>query len=621
VTPRQVGSNKMQVQWEPSPCIKGHRSRLLQSSPSEASTCAPSSLSHSAVASSLQLRSSASQRLALALDGLALRRQLWAVGRWTAVGEGARVAERAATEAEATTARLRAAEAREAAAEAQATEARAVAGALGRELSRAEAERREERLWAGEHLECWADCWRRLEAHAGGLRDEEAAASLRLQEVRAHEEAQVLESLRAEEQLARRGNSEQRAFVGEQRANRELTMEVQELQDRVAENRCRAEESRQLYVHFEELLQCSERSRAKLESRLARRARWREEAEQQIKEMVAYGEGLERRCSQLRRELREARRRHQAGGERAEVLRSALEQEEQLGEILKARVWALEQDRAEFSEQASEERSCRLQDAASSSAVLAGLQREREELCTALRDAKRCGEVAGELAVEAARHELLAAWDRERSQWTEARADLECRACVAREELEAATRAEAAQAQAAASAAVEAKTAAVAALREEEGMRARHEAAMAELAGESEHCRQATAQLDARLAQAQRLQHEMEERLAQAPAAPPPPTLQPASPLRGPSPPTLDSGPPTPQLRELDACAELVERLQAEVRRERAEREASANSLAALRGSYRLLLQRASSCSDGPVAAGPELARAGGAMPMAGAVH
>merc|ERR1712217_294448 len=62
-----------------------------------------------------------------------------------------------------------------------------------------------------------------------------------------------------------------------------------------------------------------------------------------------------------------------------------------------------------------------------------------------------------------------------------------------------------------------------------------------------------------------------------------------------------DSGPPTPQLNELDAYAELVERLRAEVSRERAEREASANSLATLRGSYRLLLQRASVCNNGVI--------------------
>merc|ERR1712151_1130370 len=51
-------------------------------------------------------------------------------------------------------------------------------------------------------------------------------------------------------------------------------------------------------------------------------------------------------------------------------------------------------------------------------------------------------------------------------------------------------------------------------------------------------------------------------------------------------------GPGTPWLRELDAYAELVERLRAELLREREEKESSAQCLQTLRSSYKLLLQR-----------------------------
>merc|ERR1712194_769179 len=48
----------------------------------------------------------------------------------------------------------------------------------------------------------------------------------------------------------------------------------------------------------------------------------------------------------------------------------------------------------------------------------------------------------------------------------------------------------------------------------------------------------------------------------------------------------------TPQLDELESYRTLVERLQAELRWERAERETSDNNLASLRSSYQMLLQR-----------------------------
>ncbi|CAJ1423041.1 unnamed protein product [Effrenium voratum] len=76
---------------------------------------------------------------------------------------------------------------------------------------------------------------------------------------------------------------------------------------------------------------------------------------------------------------------------------------------------------------------------------------------------------------------------------------------------------------------------------------------------------------------------------------------------------------PSPlQLQELDAYAELVDKLRSEVARERTEREASAASLAALRNSYRLLLQRASTDSLGDPSGSGEARMA---MPTSFVVH
>merc|ERR1712178_474964 len=106
---------------------------------------------------------------------------------------------------------------------------------------------------------------------------------------------------------------------------------------------------------------------------------------------------------------------------------------------------------------------------------------------------------------------------------------------------------------------------------------ARH-AVRAEFAGETEMCRQMASQLEHRLAQAQELQQGLEE-------------LAESLPESGQSRPMICS---SPDLRELDAYAELVERLRLEVSREREERQSTARSLETLRSSYRLLLHRVS---------------------------
>jgi len=121
------------------------------------------------------------------------------------------------------------------------------------------------------------------------------------------------------------------------------------------------------------------------------------------------------------------------------------------------------------------------------------------------------------------------------------------------------------------------------------------ETAHAEVAGEAELCEQMAENLRQQLKEAHKMQEDLAERMAESLEATTPPLSPCGEPLflkEDVSKHAFQPGPATPQLRELDAYAELVERLQVEVQREREEREASASSLTALRGSYRLLLQR-----------------------------
>eukprot|EP00913_Durusdinium_trenchii_P016845 g15835.t1 len=101
------------------------------------------------------------------------------------------------------------------------------------------------------------------------------------------------------------------------------------------------------------------------------------------------------------------------------------------------------------------------------------------------------------------------------------------------------------------------------------------EVARAELRGEEHLCMQLAAQLRERIHQAESLEEALELKLEGAKATP-------------------DGAPSSSQLQELDSYAALVDRLRSEVAHERSEREASASSLATLRNSYRLLLQRTS---------------------------
>jgi len=266
--------------------------------------------------------------------------------------------------------------------------------------------------------------------------------------------------------------------------------------------------------------------------------------------MVSCGEQLEKERVQLRHQLSESRQRHQACKEQLETLRTSLEHEEQLGELLRARAWTLEEDNTALLRRCAEgrcaealrtesERGRRTEEVARFRAELADAQREHGDLRTELRACRReCFEAERNVAeADAKREKAFATLEEESGRWAQSR-----------------------------------------------------EAMREEFASEAGLCGEMVAQLRSKLAEVQAEQETLCRTPPRRPTAP--------SPFASPTS-TGPSKPGTPRLRELDAYAELVERLRAEVLREREEKEASARSLTSLRASYRLLLQRVGDSTSG----------------------
>lgn len=287
-------------------------------------------------------------------------------------------------------------------------------------------------------------------------------------------------------------------------------------------------------------------------------------------------EGYQLRCDALeQRSLDEAHWRSEAELS-MKVLRESLDREEQLCELLRARLWAVEQDSKDMLKEAEAERRLTMEGEERFHHQLATLSAERAELATSLQSAEAAQEVAAEQAANKVRRALLEAWGRDRGKWAEERAQLGAAATKAGEEAELARHASA-RAEAESLAKVRQVTAEA------------KEEARAELRGEEQLCMQLAAELRRRIAQAESLEAGLELRLDTQRKADSP---WPGSPESVPMPSHL-------QLQELDAYAELVEQLRSEVAMERAEREVSARNLAALRDSYRLLLLRSSrDCSN-----------------------
>lgn len=591
VTPRRqaLGAEaKAQSKWAPSPCIWDTR-HGSPSPPSEVSTYAPSSLSLSAPRLSVESPGRRSWALACAcrplaavLKSVVARRLYWSLSHWgSTIGDPGGNWRRE----EALSRRLQEAE------------------------SRAEDDRREAQAWQQKGAA--------LKIRARGASAAVGALRARLEEACVREEALLCGRAGAEEQLASQWREEQTVLGRERQAHDELRAEVESLREaqelavqRAAELTARGAAERRRW-------EASEQTCAKQEARLARQMRWREDAQLQINEMIQCGESLERERAELRQELARARK---GGSRELEALQQASAEETQLCEVLQARVVVLQEDHVKLRERLVAEQQGHKEDVASCSLELVSLRKSRADLLAELRESQASNEAAESRAAQAARGDLQAAWERERRLWAQANEDLERRANTTRRELEAAEVAERAEAIAAAEAQANEALARRDEAQQEEGSRRRaQKAAWEAVRTEAAACTELKGQLEHRLKQASQLEEALEEQLAQeavrsrgrarrpdaAPDAAPPPAAAStidsflghesagaAGPARAPA---STSGPPTPRsLNELDAYAELVERLRAEVEQERAAREASANSLAMLRASYRLLLQRAS---------------------------
>lgn len=337
-----------------------------------------------------------------------------------------------------------------------------------------------------------------------------------------------------------------------------------------------------------------------LEALSIKQAEWREDAETRIRVMVSCGEGLELERLRLRREVAETRRTEEAHREQSCELRASLEQEEQLGELLRARVWALEQDALDLASEAQREKVISDQDAAQAEEQLAAAASERANLLHDLQEAKAAKEAAELRAATKARRNLLEAWGRDRGHWAEVRAELGARIASAEDETQR-VRERSVQ--------VEAELAAKARWEVAEI----REIGRAEIRSEEQMCSSLAAQLRESIAKAEALEAARPEEEFGA-------TVQLF--LSGHSP----QAPSSPQLQELDALGELVERLRDELAAERTQREASSSTLSALRTSYRLLLQRSAGAprSPGSISRSTEASVTSGsrgAMPMAWAVH
>ncbi|CAK0846776.1 unnamed protein product, partial [Prorocentrum cordatum] len=315
---------------------------------------------------------------------------------------------------------------------------RSAAEAMSRRVAQLEHSVEEGQQEAQAQRESWHSELAGLQAYAQTVAAAHGAACLQLKDARVEEGFLAAHLAQAEGQLARQGADERAEAARERRAREELRGQLQELWDGYRRSEQQSEASAARCAECVELLRRSEHSCAQLEARLARKAQWRDEAQWQISQMVERGEGLEHERAQLRRELTVAQQHCRVQADQVGSLLSAYEQEEQLAEIMRARVCALEQDNAELAERVAEQRAARAEDAEEHGKEVAAVEGERARAFAVLAEARRDGEAAEARGADCARARLEAAWGRERAQWSLSHAGLERRIDTLQQELQSA---------------------------------------------------------------------------------------------------------------------------------------------------------------------------------------
>jgi len=379
------------------------------------------------------------------------------------------------------------------------------------------------------------------------------------------------------ELLEMRYSQEYSALLEERERNQDLKMEIQVSQELAELDAADSRSSEEALEAESRKFENAEVLRATLESRLAQEANWRSEAEHRIISMVSCGEALEHERTQLlslESELQEA----------AQVARRALELEEQANENLRLSAHAFEEENTRLAAHSRHERQARLKQASSQDGALALARRDVFSLQNASDNiVKGTTTMIVEEAYEAeaaAIHALREAWADERETAKTNHDGIRAHTKMLYEQSGAIRWREQVEAQKAA--ATQAHVLELSSIWQERHreLNAAYTCAQLEAATEKEACEFTKAKLEECFARVSDLQEELTSAEKSHSSAI---SFQRTTGL------AVDA---SQQLDELDSYAQLVARLHAEIRWERAEREAADSSLSSLRNSYRLLLER-----------------------------
>jgi len=283
-----------------------------------------------------------------------------------------------------------------------------------------------------------------------------------------------------------------------------------------------------------EMVRSSEQRFFQLEKQVEFKAVWRQEAERDIGQIVACASDLDKECAKLRKSLSRAALTQHSQDKHVQILSVSLRQQEQHRINLCERARSLELDSDRTQDDGRDEE--RLRHRASEERDAAMLRIRHD--CVETAEALHAANANVERDEEAARCKVFTSWAGERHRWAEEHDETKRQIAEVREELR------------------------------------RHE----DLAVLEQNCEQGPT-------------YAWPASLQSTPHRSAPGDL---SQFQTPQRKTSLSSPVTSQIDELDAYAELVARLRAEVRWEREEREEAARNLARLQGTYRLLLQRVS---------------------------
>mmetsp|Transcript_13079 Transcript_13079/g.32938 ORF Transcript_13079/g.32938 Transcript_13079/m.32938 type:complete len:756 (+) Transcript_13079:98-2365(+) len=437
-----------------------------------------------------------------------------------------------------------------------------------------------------------------LRAWALEEEEEEAACRARLGEIQARAAALERKTLIMKEELGPQVEVD-RSINQERALGTGLANTAQELRNELSQISVRSEVAETRSAQSIGRLHALGTASSALEERLAHASAWQEAAERRITEMASRGMELERKRGPLLQQLVRLRHVRASQDEQLQAVQCSLEHLGKEIETINRSTTIYEVGNAAAAEALRHERGSHLEEMKRQEVSVSRATQELSRLRAAT--VRSVGLDTGAVGLDTqACEDLRVSWDKERKHWAQMCKLLEVQAQTVQEELAAAMLARqhlvlgvGVAGQRSLDSSSDDRGAA---------QRMAWEAAQAEVSSEASACEQLRTELE-----------RLQARLVAASSSPPSPAVaadasaaawtgerQPPSPdsMRGRTTPQHGSG-----LRELDAYAELVGRLQVELRLERAEREATEASLRSIRSAYSLLLRRLSDASAGPSAA------------------